>query len=169
MPDTLTALDAFNARSPAEAEQELLACCASRAFAAAMAARRPFPALDRLVAAAEETARGLEWADALEALDAHPRIGDRASGGGREAAWSRQEQSGVEDEVRAALAEGNRAYEERFGHVYLICATGLTGAQMLARLRERLGNDEESERAVVREELAKITRLRLVKLMEGER
>ncbi|TMR87780.1 2-oxo-4-hydroxy-4-carboxy-5-ureidoimidazoline decarboxylase, partial [Nonomuraea basaltis] len=84
-------------------------------------------------------------------------------------AWSRREQAGVEDELREALAEGNRDYEARFGHVYLVCATGLTGAQMLARLRERLGNDEEGERAVVRDELAKITRLRLLKLLEGER
>ncbi|MDP4506326.1 2-oxo-4-hydroxy-4-carboxy-5-ureidoimidazoline decarboxylase [Nonomuraea turcica] len=169
MPDTLTALDAFNARSPAGAEEELLACCASRAFAAEVASRRPYGDLAALLTAAEETVRGLEWPDVLEALAAHPRIGERAGGAGREAAWSRQEQSGVEDELRAALAAGNRDYEARFGHVYLVCATGLSGAQLLARLRERLGNDEQRERAVVREELAKITRLRLVKLMEGER
>jgi 2-oxo-4-hydroxy-4-carboxy-5-ureidoimidazoline decarboxylase len=72
----------------------------------------------------------------------------------------------VEEGLRAALAEGNRAYEERFGHVYLVCASGLSGAELLARLRERLGNDEEGERAVVRDELAKITRLRVGKLVE---
>ncbi|TMR11682.1 2-oxo-4-hydroxy-4-carboxy-5-ureidoimidazoline decarboxylase [Nonomuraea turkmeniaca] len=169
MPDTLTALDAFNARSPAAAEDELLACCASRAFAADVASRRPYGDLAALLAAAEESVRGLAWPDVVEALAAHPRIGERAGGGGREAAWSRQEQAGVEEERREALAQGNREYEARFGHVYLVCATGLSGAQMLARLRERLGHDEESERSVVREELAKITRLRLVKLMEGER
>jgi 2-oxo-4-hydroxy-4-carboxy-5-ureidoimidazoline decarboxylase len=169
MPDTLTALDTFNAASSAAAEEELLACCASRAFAADVTSRRPYGDLATLLAAAEEAVKGLAWPDVLEALAAHPRIGERAGGGGREATWSRQEQSGVEDDLRAALAEGNRDYEARFGHVYLVCATGLSGGQMLARLRERLGNDEESERAVVREELAKITRLRLVKLMEGER
>ncbi|MGW0803034.1 2-oxo-4-hydroxy-4-carboxy-5-ureidoimidazoline decarboxylase [Nonomuraea sp. NPDC002799] len=166
MSDILTALGAFNARSRPDAEAELRACCASRAFAADVAAQRPFGDPDRLAEAAERAVRGLRWPDVLEALGAHPRIGERPVPGGREAAWSRQEQSGVEEEVRAALAAGNREYEERFGHVYLICATGLSGGQMLDRLRARLGNDEDAERAVVRDELAKITKLRLVKLMK---
>ncbi|MEV1241242.1 2-oxo-4-hydroxy-4-carboxy-5-ureidoimidazoline decarboxylase [Nonomuraea sp. NPDC049750] len=160
MPNTLTGLAGFNAREDIEAE--LLACCASRAFARSVATRRPYSDPDRLAAAADAAVRDLAWPDVLEALSAHPRIGERA-----ESAWSRQEQSGVEDDTRAELAEGNRAYEDRFGHVYLICATGLTGAEMLARLRERLLHDEETERATVRDELAKITRLRLVKLLEG--
>ncbi|MER5649182.1 2-oxo-4-hydroxy-4-carboxy-5-ureidoimidazoline decarboxylase [Streptosporangium sp. NPDC002524] len=86
----------------------------------------------------------------------------------REAAWSRGEQAGVDTagrEVLDRLAEGNRAYERRFGHVYLICATGLSAGEMLDRLTERLGNDEDTEREVVRTELAKITRLRLAKLL----
>ncbi|GAA3555494.1 2-oxo-4-hydroxy-4-carboxy-5-ureidoimidazoline decarboxylase [Nonomuraea rosea] len=170
MPDTLTALDAFNARPPDAAEAELLTCCASRAFARKVAALRPYGSVALLVAAAEAAVRELAWPDVLEALSAHPRIGERAAGTGREAAWSRQEQSGMAEpgaeDVRAALAAGNRAYEDRFGHVYLICATGLSGAQMLARLRERLRNDEEAERAAVRGELAAITRLRLGRLME---
>ncbi|WP_436757000.1 2-oxo-4-hydroxy-4-carboxy-5-ureidoimidazoline decarboxylase [Streptosporangium sp. V21-05] len=86
----------------------------------------------------------------------------------REAAWSRGEQAGVDTagrEVLDRLAEGNLAYERRFGHVYLICATGLSAEEMLARLTERLGNDEDTERDVVRTELAKITRLRLAKLL----
>ncbi|TMR89547.1 2-oxo-4-hydroxy-4-carboxy-5-ureidoimidazoline decarboxylase, partial [Nonomuraea basaltis] len=78
MPDTLTALDDFNARSPAEAEEELLACCASRVFAAEVASRRPFQDLDGLAGVAAEVVRGLEWPDVLEALGAHPRIGERA-------------------------------------------------------------------------------------------
>ncbi|GAA3208738.1 2-oxo-4-hydroxy-4-carboxy-5-ureidoimidazoline decarboxylase [Nonomuraea helvata] len=163
MPDTLTD---FNARPPDAAEEELLTCCASRTFAAKVAARRPYRDLGELTAAADAAVRELAWDDVLEALAAHPRIGERAAGDGRGASWSRQEQSGVDDGVRQALAEGNRAYEERFGHVYLVCATGLSGAQLLARLGGRLGNDEESERAVVRDELAAITRLRLGKLME---
>ncbi|MEW1844066.1 2-oxo-4-hydroxy-4-carboxy-5-ureidoimidazoline decarboxylase [Nonomuraea angiospora] len=163
MPDTLSD---FNARSPAGAEEELLACCASRAFAAKVAALRPYDDVDELAATAEAAVRDLGWDDVMEALRAHPRIGERAAGDGRQASWSRQEQSGVEEEARQALAAGNKAYEDRFGHVYLVCATGLTGAQLLARLRERLGNDEESERAAVRGELAAITALRLRKLMK---
>ncbi|MER6945643.1 2-oxo-4-hydroxy-4-carboxy-5-ureidoimidazoline decarboxylase [Nonomuraea sp. NPDC000554] len=162
MPHTLAD---FNARDPASAEEELLACCASRVFARAVASRRPYQDLARLTAAADSAVRGLSWPDVLEALSAHPRIGERADGDGREASWSRQEQSGVEDGLRAALAEGNRAYEDRFGHVYLICATGLTGEQLLGRLRERLANDELTERDTVRDQLAKITTLRMAKLV----
>lgn len=169
MPHTPGGLAAFNACDREDAEKELLACCASRAFAGAVAAGRPYPDPDRLADAAGRAVQELSWAEVLEALGAHPRIGERPDGASREAAWSRREQAGVEDGLRAALAEGNRAYEDRFGHVYLICATGLTGAEMLRRLRERLGHDDETERRTVREELAKITRLRLAKLLEGGR
>ncbi|MEU8249377.1 2-oxo-4-hydroxy-4-carboxy-5-ureidoimidazoline decarboxylase [Nonomuraea sp. NPDC048916] len=165
MPNTLTGLAALNAREPAGAEEELLTCCASRAFARTVAAGRPYRDPDGLLAAAGTAVHDLAWPDVLEALAAHPRIGERPAGAGRESAWSRQEQSGVEDGLREALAEGNRAYEDRFGHVYLICATGLTGGQMLDRLRERLGHDEETERRTVRDELAAITALRLAKLL----
>ncbi|MEU4719826.1 2-oxo-4-hydroxy-4-carboxy-5-ureidoimidazoline decarboxylase [Nonomuraea dietziae] len=154
----------LNALSPEEAEKELLACCASRAFAREVAAGRPYAGPAELGAAAEAAVRALAWPDVEEALAAHPRIGERAAGAERESEWSRQEQSGVEDHVRAELAEGNRVYEERFGHVYLICATGLSGEEMLARLKERLDNDEATERAVVRDELAKITKLRLARI-----
>ncbi|WP_214326549.1 2-oxo-4-hydroxy-4-carboxy-5-ureidoimidazoline decarboxylase [Nonomuraea sediminis] len=150
----------FNVRDPDEAERDLLACCASRAFARSVAARRPYRDLAQLTAAADSAVRALDWPDVLEALSAHPRIGERS-----QEAWSRQEQSGVEDDLRPALAEGNRAYEERFGHVYLVCATGLTGTQMLTKLRDRLDNDEETERKVVGDELAKITCLRMAKLV----
>ncbi|TXK41961.1 2-oxo-4-hydroxy-4-carboxy-5-ureidoimidazoline decarboxylase [Nonomuraea sp. C10] len=169
MPHTPAGLAAFNALDREGAEKELLACCASRAFAREVAAGRPYPDQDRLADAAGRAVLALGWPDVLEALGAHPRIGERPAGDSREAAWSRREQAGVEDGLRAALAEGNRAYEDRFGHVYLVCATGLTGAEMLRLLRERLGHDEETERRVVREELAKITRLRAGKLAEGVR
>jgi 2-oxo-4-hydroxy-4-carboxy-5-ureidoimidazoline decarboxylase len=170
-------LAGFNALSADEAEAELLTCCACQSFAREVAALRPYHGLDRLAGVAEAAVRGLEWSGVLEALAAHPRIGEPPGGdgprepghSGRESAWSRQEQSGMGAagrEVLDLLAEGNRAYEERFGHVYLVCATGLSAEEMLARLRERLGNDEEAERDVVRAELGKITRLRLAKLLE---
>ncbi|HEU5032379.1 MAG TPA: 2-oxo-4-hydroxy-4-carboxy-5-ureidoimidazoline decarboxylase [Spirillospora sp.] len=158
-------------------EGGLLACCASRRWAAEVAAGRPYADLAELRAASATALAGLDWADVEEALAAHPRIGERIKDAGREAAWSRGEQSGMDAaavEVRTALVEGNRAYEERFGHVFLICATGLTAAEMLAALRERLGHDAGAERAAVRTELAKIVDLRLAKLAaapgtEGER
>ena len=96
-------------------------------------------------------------------LAAHPRIGEKAAGNGAEAAWSREEQSAVEQDaaVQQALAEGNRAYEQRFDRVFLICATGRSGEEVLADLRSRLGNDEATEAAVVADELRKIALLRL--------
>ena len=90
-------------------------------------------------------------------------------GAGTEAAWSRKEQSGVGDdpEVREALAEGNREYEQRFGRVFLICATGLSAQEMLTSLRGRLTHDDATEVAVVREELRKIALLRLAKVVDA--
>ena len=82
---------------------------------------------------------------------------------------SRREQAGVTgDETLAALAAGNREYEARFGHVYLVCASGRSGEELLAVLRSRLDNDPVTERAVVREELGRINRLRLERLATGE-
>ena len=113
---------------------------------------------------AGEVARGLPWAEVSMALAAHPRIGDRVAGSSAEAVASRREQGaigGADDATRAALLAGNRAYEERFGHVFLIRAAGRSPEEMLAELRRRLGNDEDAERAEVTEQLAQITGLRV--------
>ncbi len=152
-------LASFNAAPGNQAVAAMLACCASRRFAAAVAAGRPYASQAAALAAVETVFESLTWADVLESMDAHPRIGDRASG------QSAAEQSGVADESRAALQAGNAAYEERFGHVFLICATGLSGAQMLTSLNQRLKNDEVSERVVAAAELRKITVLRARKAL----
>jgi 2-oxo-4-hydroxy-4-carboxy-5-ureidoimidazoline decarboxylase len=152
-------LASFNAAPEQEAQAEMLACCASRRFAAAMAAGRPYPSAAAAEAAVGTVFESLTWPDVLEAMDAHPRIGARVSG------QSAAEQSGVADDSRAALQAGNAAYEERFGHVFLVCATGLSGEQMLAALRQRLANDETSERLVATAELRKITVLRVRKAL----
>lgn len=152
-------LAAFNAASPDEADAEMLACCASRRFAAAMAAGRPYPSPTAAQAAVSRVFGSLTWDDALEGMSAHPRIGARTSG------QSAAEQSGVAEESRAELAAGNARYEEQFGHVFLICAAGLSGEQMLAALRERLENDPFTERAVATAELEKITVLRVRKAL----
>ncbi len=122
------------------------------------------------MAASDAAIGALGWPDIEQALAAHPRIGGRPdpgpAGGDREAAWSRQEQAGTRDapaDVQAGLRAGNAAYEERFGHVFLICATGLSAASMLAALEDRLSHDPAAERDVVREELRMIVRLRLGK------
>jgi 2-oxo-4-hydroxy-4-carboxy-5-ureidoimidazoline decarboxylase len=150
-------LAAFNAAPADAAVSAMLACCASRRFAAAMAAGRPYPSADAAVAAVDAAFQSLTWADVLEGMGGHPRIGARV--GGRSAA----EQSGVADGAREALAVGNAEYEDRFGHVFLICASGLTGDQMLGALRERLKNNADIERTVAATELRMITRLRVAK------
>jgi len=157
-------LAAFNAASREAAERDVLACCASRSFAQRIATGRPYPDPAALQDAVNAAFEALSWDDIVESMNAHPRIGDRVRPGG----WSAAEQSGTasaSDQVRQALTDGNLAYEQRFGHVFLICASGLSGQDMLDQLRARLGHDPQAERAVVREELLKITRLRLAKLL----
>jgi 2-oxo-4-hydroxy-4-carboxy-5-ureidoimidazoline decarboxylase len=156
-------MERFNELPADQAEKELLTCCASPAFAQAVAGGRPYPDRDALIAAADAALRALTWADVSDALAAHPRIGERPAGADRESAWSRREQSGIDagDELVAA----NKEYEERFGHVFLIFATGKDRAQVLTAARERLGNDDATEREVVHGELRKIALLRLGKLV----
>ena len=157
-------LAAFNAASPEAAERDVLACCESRSFARRIVGDRPYRDPAALQDAVTAAFGVLTWDDIVESMNAHPRIGDRVRTGG----WSAAEQSGAAsagETVQRALADGNVAYEERFGHVFLICATGLSGQDMLDQLQARLRHDPDAERAVVREELLKITRLRLAKLL----
>ena len=163
-PQAPATLGSFNAAPAQDAERTALAWCASRTFARAVADGRPYPDPAALLAAVDATFAALSWDDIAESMNEHPRIGDRAVRGGMSAA----EQSGAaaaSDEVRQGLADGNLAYEQRFGHIFLICASGLSGLQMLDQLRSRLENDEEAERSVVRDELRKITRLRMTKAL----
>ncbi len=158
----------LNVRPVPEVEEQLLACCGSRTWAARVARNRPFHGPQDLYAAADRAFDELDREDWLEAFAAHPRIGERAAGGGMESRWSAQEQSGADDalpQIRAELAEANRLYEQRFGHVFLVCATGKTAFEMLGLLGERLGNDPQKEIQVAAAEQRKITRLRLEKLL----
>jgi 2-oxo-4-hydroxy-4-carboxy-5-ureidoimidazoline decarboxylase len=160
----VAALDDFNDEPADRAVQALRACNAAPRFAAELVAGRPYPDADTLVGRAEEVARALPWDEVSVALAAHPRIGDRVDGSSTEAAASRREQSSMTDAdagTRAALVDGNRAYEERFGHVFLIRAAGRSPEEMLAELRRRLDNDDEAERAEATEQLAQISALRV--------
>jgi 2-oxo-4-hydroxy-4-carboxy-5-ureidoimidazoline decarboxylase len=164
-------ISGLNAATPAEAEPELLACCASRRWAAVVLAARPYGSLEALLGVSDATVDALDWGDVEEALSGHPRIGERMRSTGREADWSRREQSAAatdDGDLRAALTAGNVEYEQRFGHVFLIRATGRTAAEILANLHQRLGNSESAEREVVRGELAAIVRLRLAKLFSPQ-
>ena len=160
----MAAVDAFNSEPAEEAAAAVRTCNAAPAFVDAVVAGRPYDDVDALVSHAEQVARALPWEQVAEALAAHPRIGDRVQGSSAEAEASRREQGSVRaagDDVRAALLEGNHAYEERFGHVFLIRAAGRSPEEMLGELRRRLGNDETTERAEVTEQLAQITGLRV--------
>jgi 2-oxo-4-hydroxy-4-carboxy-5-ureidoimidazoline decarboxylase len=178
-------------RAPAaDAAAMLHPACASTRWIRRLVDGRPYGSLDPLIAASDAAIGALSWPDIEEALAAHPRIGNRApsgaggpaagppqaaesAGGGpqgpgedREAAWSRQEQAGAAaaaPDVQAALRAGNLAYETRFGHIFLICATGQSATDMLAALRQRLSNEPGAEREIVRDELLRIVRLRLAK------
>ena len=164
----MTAFDDVNQGPPTTVTELLRTCNAAPRFAADVLAGRPYPDAEALVARAEAVARSLPWDEVTRALAAHPRIGDRVEGASAEAQASRREQSSMSDadaEVRAALVEGNRAYEERFDHVFLIRAAGRSPREMLAELRRRLANDVETERAEVTEQLAQITALRLKGLL----
>jgi 2-oxo-4-hydroxy-4-carboxy-5-ureidoimidazoline decarboxylase len=144
------------------AERELARCCGSTRWAAAMAARRPFGDAEQLQRVAEEIWWSLDGGDWLEAFSRHPRIGERAVG------WAKSEQAGMSDAspvVIESLADKNHEYERRFGHVFLICATGKRASDMLANLEQRLANDPATELRIAAAEQAKITQLRLDKLL----
>jgi 2-oxo-4-hydroxy-4-carboxy-5-ureidoimidazoline decarboxylase len=163
-------LGLINSWSATEARAALLRCCGARRWAEQMAAGRPFTDTAELCAAAREAWRGLAREDWLEAFAAHPKIGDQRASGGNHAStagWSAQEQGGVAGAPQAtlrALAEGNRRYEAKFGHTFIVCATAKTAAEMLALLEERLSNDPDEELLVAAGEQEKITLLRLQKL-----
>jgi 2-oxo-4-hydroxy-4-carboxy-5-ureidoimidazoline decarboxylase len=164
------AVAALNAWSADEARRALTACCASRRWVAAIAQGRPYGGWTELASAANAAMKALRWSDVLEALDAHPRIGDQAAGESREAKWSRAEQSvaaGGAEPVLREVALANAEYERVFGHVFLIRAAGRSAEEILAAARERLGHDADAERQVVRAELAEIVLLRLESLAGG--
>ena len=157
----------LDAASDADAQSMLRHCCASSRWVAGMLARRPFGSFAELAAAAGEEWSAIEVDDQLEAFAAHPRIGDRS--GPRH---TQREQSGTtvaDAETLNALTQGNHEYEERFGHVFLINATGRSADDMLTSLRERLRNDPASEIEVAAEQQRQITRLRLDTMMRPTR
>lgn len=168
MKPTVAELDAMK---PERAVRLLGDCCGSTRWVSAMVARRPFGSMERILTAADDVWRSLGPDDWREAFSHHPRIGEQRSGAHqseRGAAWAAGEQSGMseaQDETRRSLARANREYEQRFGYIYIVCATGRTAKELLANVTERLGNDPDTELAVAAEEQRRITRLRLEKLL----
>jgi len=156
----------LNGLSLDQARQVLSSCCGVTRWVDAMVASRPYHSLDHVLATAKAASLRLKPDEWREAFAHHARIGERAEG--RDAAWSVAEQSAVaraDDPTRKALAESNQLYEQRFGHIFLTCATGKSGSEILHELRQRLFNDPVRELTVAADEQRKITQLRLRKLL----
>jgi len=156
-----------------EAAQEILGCCGSAVWANTMASRRPLQDEASLLTASDEVWNCLATQDWMEAFSKHPRIGERKAPAGaapQSAEWSTQEQRNVAaagEPVRAALAEANREYEQRFGRVFIVCATGKSAPEMLEILRRRMRNDDATELSEAAEEQRKITHIRLRKWLSS--
>jgi 2-oxo-4-hydroxy-4-carboxy-5-ureidoimidazoline decarboxylase len=160
-------VDAFNALPEAEVTRRLLTCLNVPRWAAEVAGGRRYADFAALAAQAEASAAQLSDGELSAALDGHPRIGERA-GAGHEAEFSAREQAQVDHNdaaVMAALAEENRVYEQRFDRVFLIRAACRSSSEILAELRRRLGNDDETERAETVAALREIALLRLKDVM----
>lgn len=164
-------LDQLNQLPADFAEAEFVKCCGSTRWAQAMTAARRFKTIEDLLAKADSVWWSLDKEDWLEAFRAHPKIGEKKAAAAQSEqarSWSAQEQSGTlrtAPEVLSALAKGNREYEQRFGFIYIVCATGKTSEEMLSILKTRLQNDPKTELRNAAEEQHKITRLRLEKLL----
>ena len=171
--DRTKSLERFNRLPRQRASRALLDCCGSKKWAQQMAAFRPFASESQLFEAADKTWSTLAREDWLEAFLHHPPIGEtraKAKQSATASRWSAREQYSVQKaapEVLEALAVQNRAYVEKFGYVFLICATGKRTEEILNALRQRLPNDPDSELRIAAEEQRKITRLRLEKLLES--
>jgi OHCU decarboxylase len=167
-------LDELNQAAQETAKARFLDCCGSQNWARMMTEARPFADAAALIKQAEQIWLNLEAQDWLEAFAAHPKIGARKAAPKQQAQsaeWSRGEQSGTHgaaDSVIDALAKANRLYEEKFGYIFIVCATGKSAEEMLELCRRRLANDEDSEFRIAADEQKKITEIRLKKLLETE-
>ncbi|QWB22188.1 MULTISPECIES: 2-oxo-4-hydroxy-4-carboxy-5-ureidoimidazoline decarboxylase [Streptomyces] len=166
-PSTPPGLARFNTVEEHAARVALHEACASTAWAKRLLTARPYATPEDLYAASDAAMADLTVADLEEAMAGHPPIG-RPKAGDPTSAREQRGMSGASDALKAEMLELNLAYQERFGHVFLICATGRTGEQMRDAVRERLGNPPEREREIVRTELGKINRIRLARLVEED-
>ena len=156
--------------SDQELREALRSCLGVERFVNEVADATPFASNDELLATADRVASTLTPAEVEAALAHHPRIGERMQGEGRAQAFSRSEQAAAEssdESLAAEIAEGNRAYEQRFDRVFLVRAAGRGRAEILAELTRRLDDDDATELATVASELHDITMLRLEALYPG--
>jgi 2-oxo-4-hydroxy-4-carboxy-5-ureidoimidazoline decarboxylase len=156
-------------RAPAAA-REILPCCGSRVWASQLAAERPLSSMDELCAASDRVWAGLSEEDWQQAFDSHPRIGQQHARSATAAslAWSAQEQASVtsaasatDESTKVALAAANRQYEEKFGRIFIVCATGKSTTEILSILNARMNNAPAVEWREAAEQQRQITKLRL--------
>jgi 2-oxo-4-hydroxy-4-carboxy-5-ureidoimidazoline decarboxylase len=155
----------FNTSQDSAALAALHEVCASSVWGSKILAQRPYATVEALFDAGDAAMAELSAEDLAEAMAGHPPIGRPKPG---DATSSREQRGmvGASEELKADMLELNLAYQERFGHVFLICATGATGEQMRAAMKARIGNSPEQEREIVRTELGRINRIRLTRLAE---
>ena len=171
MPDKT--LEEWNLLEPQAAVTAILPCNGSLAWAEGVVALRPLKGVDELLVASDKVWLGLSKKAWQHAFDSHPRIGEQKAKAATEQslAWSSGEQSAAKltDETQAALAVANVEYEQKFGRIFIVCASGKTAAEMLEILRGRLANDAETELHEAGEQQRLITQIRLRKwLQEGK-
>lgn len=158
-------LDELNRMTAQNAAEVLKPCCGSGRWAKGVTVRRPFPDLADLHRAADLVSQTLGREDWLEAFRSHPKIGETKN----VSPWSEKEQEGMEtadEDLRTRLARLNQEYQNRFGFIFIICATGKSGQEMLAQLEERMENGPEDEIRVASQEQTKIVHLRLNRLID---
>lgn len=167
-----THLDHLNTLPQPDAIDEFMKCCGSQRWAQRMVINRPYLSLDDLCVKAGDLWWDLDRDDWLEAFRSHPRIGEKkaASNVSREALeWSGQEQAGIDEaqsQTLTELARLNQEYEAKFGFIYIVCASGKSSEEMLEILSSRINNDAEHELTIAAREQARITELRLRKMIQ---
>jgi 2-oxo-4-hydroxy-4-carboxy-5-ureidoimidazoline decarboxylase len=170
-------LERWNSLDPALAAREILPCCGSTAWAAELAARRPISDGDHLLIQSDAVWFGLPESAWQEAFDSHPRIGQQKAKSATETslAWSATEQSvaqsgntPADEQAKLRLAEGNRRYEEKFGRIFIVCASGKSRREILDLLETRMNNDAVTELHAAAEQQREITQLRLQRWLGGQ-
>ena len=169
-PSTNSILEEFNHLEREDAATAVLPCNGSSVWAALLAYNRPFASPDDLLTISDKIWGSLPEDDWQQAFDSHPRIGEHKAKAATEQSlkWSATEQAKADPDAatKAALAEGNKAYEQKFGRIFIVCASGKSAAEMLQILRKRLANDAETELHEAAEQQRQITQIRLRKWLQ---
>lgn len=156
-------LNQFNTLDEQDARSVVTPCLDIERWVTAVVAGRPYDSVEAAIELAEQAAEPFTTDEVDSALAHHPRIGERAAGDSAEADLSRGEQAALstDEQIQADLLAGNKAYEDKFGQVFLIRAAGRSAEEILDQLNTRLGNDAETEAGIIADQLRQIAVLRL--------